>query len=152
MTMTGPWHKERNRRYGSGPMSKPGTYSIVLTVDGNSLKQSFDVMIDPRNEAAGVSAEDIVKQVDLQLLVRNLLSESRKLENELDKKTDRSSNENNALEKLKTKKGIYMQPMLTDQISYLYSMLNSADQLPGKDAYDRFEELKTVFNELKASL
>ena len=32
--------------------------------------------------------------------------------------------------------------MLIDQISYLREMLNTADQLPGKDAYDRFNSLK----------
>ena len=34
------------------------------------------------------------------------------------------------------------QQMLIDQISYLREMLNTADQLPGKDAYDRFNSLK----------
>jgi hypothetical protein len=32
--------------------------------------------------------------------------------------------------------------MLIDQISYLREMLNTADQLPGKDAFDRFKSLK----------
>ena len=34
MTMNGAWHKEGNRRYRSGPMVKPGSYQVVLTVDG----------------------------------------------------------------------------------------------------------------------
>jgi hypothetical protein len=31
--------------------------------------------------------------------------------------------------------------MLVDQLSYLSSMLNRADQKPGRDAYMRFDEL-----------
>ena len=31
--------------------------------------------------------------------------------------------------------------MLVDQLSYLSSMLNRADQKPGRDAYVRFDEL-----------
>jgi len=45
-----------------------------------------------------------------------------------------------------------MQPMLIDQIRYLQSMLSRADQKPGKDAYDRLEELKIEFNLLKDKL
>ena len=34
-----------------------------------------------------------------------------------------------------------MQPMLIDQFKYLYSMVTEADQVLGKDAYDRYKEL-----------
>jgi len=43
--------------------------------------------------------------------------------------------------KLMTATGPYPQPMLVDQLSYLASMLDSADQKPGRDAYVRFDEL-----------
>ena len=46
------------------------------------------------------------------------------------------------LDELVTQDGIYMQPMLIDQLGYLNSMLGRADQLPGKDAYERYAELK----------
>jgi hypothetical protein len=35
----------------------------------------------------------------------------------------------------------YPQPMLTGQIDYLFNMINTADQAPGKEAEDRFEVL-----------
>jgi hypothetical protein len=41
----------------------------------------------------------------------------------------------------------YPQPMLIDQIEYLYSMLNRADQKPGKDAYERHQELQSQLNQ-----
>lgn len=157
MTMTGAWHKQKNRRYRSGPMVKTGTYTIDLTVDGTTLSQSLEIKMDPRNESGIVSADDIGKQVDLQLKVRDLLSEVRKLEDDLSKKEKEANDTDKgkiteALEKLKTQEGIYMQPMISDQVSYLYSMLNRADQVPGKDAYDRFEELKGMLDEVNSSL
>jgi hypothetical protein len=39
--------------------------------------------------------------------------------------------------------------MLVDQISYLREMLNIADQLPGKDAYDRFKALNLEMENLQ---
>ena len=45
-----------------------------------------------------------------------------------------------------------MQPMLIDQARYLQSMLGRADQVPGKDAYERLEDLKNSFNNLKDEL
>ena len=157
MTMTGAWHKQKNRRYRNGPMTPPGTYTIDLIVDGSTVSASFDILMDPRNETGIVSATDIDKQVELQLKVRDLLSESRKLEQDLTKQkkeADKASVEkiDAALEQLKTEDGIYMKPKLSDQISYLYSMLNRADQVPGKDAYDRYEELKGMLEEVKVSL
>ena len=44
-----------------------------------------------------------------------------------------------------TSPGTYMKPMLQAQTRYLNSMLGRADQKPGKDAYDRLEELKSYF-------
>jgi hypothetical protein len=47
---------------------------------------------------------------------------------------------------------IYPQPMLIDQMKYLRSMLMQADQRPGKDAYDRYEVLKTLWQNLETEL
>jgi len=51
--------------------------------------------------------------------------------------------------KLVTADGIYMRNMLISQLGYLNSMVSRADQQPGKDAYTRFEELKTEFENIK---
>ena len=50
---------------------------------------------------------------------------------------------------LVTQNGRYMTPMLIDQIRYLSSMIDKADQRPGKDAYLRLEELNSRFEALK---
>jgi hypothetical protein len=39
--------------------------------------------------------------------------------------------------------------MLIDQVRYLYFMLNGADQRPGQDAYDRYDNLVEQWNVLK---
>ena len=57
-----------------------------------------------------------------------------------------------ALAQLKTKQGIYEQPMLAAQWRYLHSMINQADQLPGKDAYDRYEELSEILEKIRSEL
>ena len=43
-----------------------------------------------------------------------------------------------------------MEPMLTAQISYLYNMINAADQAPGQEAEMRFAELNQQFQALTA--
>ena len=43
-----------------------------------------------------------------------------------------------------TASGTYMQPMLLDQVNYLFSMISRTDQRPGRDAWIRYEELKTL--------
>jgi hypothetical protein len=59
---------------------------------------------------------------------------------------------NVVLENLKTADIVYPQPMLTDQIDYLFNMINTADQVPGKEAEDRFEALTTQLLEMTASV
>jgi hypothetical protein len=46
---------------------------------------------------------------------------------------------------------VYPQPMLTDQIDYLFNMINTADQAPGKEAEDRFDVLTIKLLEVTAS-
>ena len=154
MTMTGAWHKEKNRRFKNGPMVKPGEYIVELTVNDKVLAQSFEITMDPRNEKVNITADHISQQVDFQVQLRDLLSDANRLENKLEKqkkKNEENTALNEGLAKLKTEKGIYMKPMLIDQISYLNYMISGADQIPGKDAYDRYEELKAEFDELESA-
>ncbi|THD67398.1 hypothetical protein E7Z59_06970 [Robertkochia marina] len=155
---TGPWHKQAGRRYQNGPIVPPGTYTATLTVGGWKGSTEFELLIDPRIQEAGVTVEDIKKQAALQQDVMALLETSRKLEDSLEKEISKTNDEaktkqlQDALNKLQTAEGIYMQPRLTDQISYLYSMINRADQIPGKDAYDRYKELEIEMKQIKEAL
>lgn len=161
MTESGPWHENKNRRYKNGPFAAPGLYTLRMTIDGKVLEQNFELLEDPRT-AGQVSRSDIDEQVTFARKVSDLLSEARRklssLEKEkskLQKMKDKSSEDKKQLEEtnklislLQTKEGIYEKPQLIAQISYLYNQLTDADQLPGKETIDRYEELLSIWTEL----
>jgi len=151
MTYPGPWHEESGRRYQRGGLVPPGEYQVRLSVNEKLLNQSFKLLLDPRVEQDGIQ-DAIDKQVDLKQNVKDLLSKARKMQYKLEKTEDPEQKVSEAIESLKTKEGTYRKPKLIDQIAYLYNMLLGADQLPGRDAYKRFEELNEQFNQLEASL
>ena len=152
---TGAWHKSKNKRYKNGPLVPPGTYTVTLQVGDWSRSQKFDLLMDPRLEDAGISLQDLNEQAHLQAKVMTLLEDTRKLEESLEQELKKTKNDSRkqalkmGLSKLQTAKGIYMQPQLLDQIEYLNSMINRADQLPGKDAYDRYNQLVSEFKAIE---
>jgi hypothetical protein len=145
-------------------MVKPGRYTAVLSAAGRQSSQSFDLVMDPRVLAAGVTKADVEAQVEFQLKIRDKITETNQLQQAIEKsisdmkgKKDLSQTEQSRLEGLKetlsrieTEEGIYMQPMLADQWRYLYSMMNQADQAPGKDALDRYEALSRELASIKS--
>ena len=158
----GAWHEDEDRRYQNGPIAEPGTYTVRLSAGSSVMQQSFDLQVDPRVLEGGTSLADISTQVDLELRIVDLLSRSRQLEGqlatekeELEKQgeagelsaqeQERLDRVNAILARVQTAEGIYMTPMLTDQISYLYNMINAADQAPGEEAENRFTELSQLF-------
>ena len=157
MTEAGPWHKDEDRRYKNGPLAPPGDFTIRLTVGDEQMEQSFQLLMDPRLEQQ-VSIADVTEQVTLHRQVKELFAEARRTLDDLEteKKALAKNKEQTAEEKertieveeliaqLKTKEGIYELPQLVDQISYLYNLLGDTDQMPGQDAFDRYEELKSV--------
>ena len=151
---SGAWHAKAKEIFKNGPMASPGTYKARLTVNDQKFEQSFELLINPNLKNAGVTIAQIKEQEALALKVNTLLDEARRLEADLKKrekdlkgKNAQSMKEIKAL--LSTAEGIYMKPMLVDQTKYLLNMLNRADQKPGKDAYERHEELNTQFLALK---
>ncbi len=161
MTMTGPWHEDKKRRYKNGPAAKPGNFTVTLSIDDQELSQSFELLLDPRMEKL-VTMSDLNSQIELQFKISDLLSNARMLEDKLEtekselKKLENLTSEQNErldqiktlINTLKTKDGIYEKPGLVAQISYLYAMLNDTDQAPGNDAYARLKELESTFNDL----
>jgi hypothetical protein len=97
-----------------------------------------------------ITPEVLKQQVELLLQIRDLEWQAKDLAAQLKESVQNVDKASKAysfcidLEKeLITSKSVaYSQPMLIDQISYLREMLNTADQLPGKDAFDRFKSLK----------
>jgi photosystem II stability/assembly factor-like uncharacterized protein len=166
MQHLGAWHEEEDERFMNGPLAKPGTYTARLTVGDTVAEQSFGLLMDPRVIEQGTSIADVSAQVDMSLQLVDMLSEARKLEKlldderrELEEKGDTISDTererldqlNAVLSELQTEDIIYPQPMLTDQIRYLYNMINTADQAPGREAEDRFEVLTKALLDVSTS-
>lgn len=162
MAVPGPWTPDGLA--GRGPLVVPGEYGVRLSMDGWSETRTFEVLPDPRVVADGVTNEVMAEQFALAVEVRDVLSEARRT-------TDRLSNARRDLEAaqasgrqeqiqavlqelqeieraLLQERGVtYPQPMIVEQLEYLYSMLNRADQKPGRDAYIRLEQLEAQLEE-----
>ena len=150
-------------------MAAPGTYLAQLTVEWDSkagkrtstVRQAFNLLMDPRVAAAGVTQQQIEAQVELALNVADLISDARRLAADVEQKlkSGREGNDDATLtsradlEKLRDAlirpDGRYTQPMLISQIEYLYGKLDQADQQPGQDMFDRFAVLKKEFEALR---
>lgn len=147
----GAWAKDSKKRYKNGPMAPPGTYRAKLTVNGQSYEQAFEILMDPKIAKEGLTEGDIQKQLAVQLQVRDLLTQARKLQSDLEKESktikgkkgqeQRKALIEEVLAELKNEDGAYPQQMLVSQIAYLYRMTTGADQLLGKDVMERYQEL-----------
>ena len=167
MRHAGGWNSNPGRAYmGNGPMVSTGAFKARLTVGDKVLEKPFEVVLDPR--VTLVSDADVKEQEQLALQIQSFSDEVSKLmskineerenlENRLDlervNRTDirRKEQLDELYYKLATPPGTYMEPMLSAQTGYLSSMIGQADQKPGKDAYERFEELKLRFESIKAA-
>lgn len=162
MTVPGPWTPSGPA--GRGPMVLPGEYRVRLTADGWSQTRPFRILPDPRVEEDGVTQEVLQEQFDLAIRIRDVLSEARRTVARLtaarrELEAARGAGDPARMETVRreleeieralvTEPGvIYPQPMLVAQLEYLYSMLNRADQKPGRDAYLRLDELEGELRE-----
>lgn len=157
----GAWHKDKEHNYKYGPLAAPGTYTARLNVGGQTLEQTFDILMDPRVKGEGISKADIETQLLMQNKVINLLSQARRLQTDLEEEAEalegkkskakvaRLEKVNDVLRQLKNDEGAYPQQMLVSQISYLLNMISGADQLPGRDAEERYETLVGKLNAVR---
>jgi photosystem II stability/assembly factor-like uncharacterized protein len=163
MSHTGPWNKNKTRRYTGGIMAKPGTYTARLTVGGKSSDQSFNLVINPNVAKAGLTVGDIAAQEAFGLKVSKLLNDVNKLEASLVKQAKeltKSKKDPAKLAKVKSALSIVKTPsdmiyprnLLASQIGYLFNMTNGADQITGKDTAKRYDELKASYDAVVASL
>ena len=153
---------------GRGPLAVPGTYQARLTVGDWSATQSFEVMIDPRVAADGVSQADLEEQLAFNLQVRDALSDAQQAAARIDstKKLLKARLDAEDAQAMRVKEELdeiesalvtdtsdsYPPPMLINQLRYLSGMTSRADQKPGRDAYVRYEELRAELDGLLAAL
>jgi photosystem II stability/assembly factor-like uncharacterized protein len=147
MRHAGAWNQRAGRSFG-GPVVSPGIYQAKLVIGDWTHTERFRVLVDPRVIEDGVTQSDLIAQESLSLQVRDTQSMANRLvkrirEAQESEEVSRKNKEklSSLYEKLVTATGPYPQPMLVAQLSYLFSMLNRADQKPGRDAYVRFDEL-----------
>ncbi len=147
-----------------GPVVPPGIYQVRLTVGDWSATKSFELLIDPRVAADGVTRADLVEQAELGLKVRDAITEAREAirqltaaRQSLEGKTDGTSRRIDERlaeiqQRLVTGPVRYDMPMLADQLQYLSGMINRADQRLGRDAFERYDELRAELDTVNADL
>jgi hypothetical protein len=131
-----------------GAIVPPGRYTARLTVGTWTAAQPFEVRMDPRIEADGVTQADLVEQYEFNRTVAALQSEARELLQQVQAarqaaQGQRAQQIDGLLASLTQRREAYPQPMLVEQINYLANMTASADQKIGKDATARLAELRS---------
>jgi hypothetical protein len=101
-----PWARE------DGPRVVPGSYQVQLTVGDASQTQSFEVVLDPR---VTTSAGDLAEQRDFLLDVRDRLSATNQLLNQVDAVRDQ----------LKLWSTRSLDPAMSDQLTELTATLDT---------------------------
>ncbi len=152
-----PWKTTPGRFGRRGPMALPGSYTVRLTAAGTTQEKPLTVKLDPRVARSGVSQADLVAQYGLATSVRDLLGRAEadlaRVKAELRTATGgRRTRLEAARARLETAPGSYPQPMLVDQIAYLYGILDRADYRPGQDAYTRYQELAKQLGAVEAAV
>jgi len=151
------------RMTGNGPTAVPGRYQVRLTVNGASQTEPLVVREDPRVAKDGVTIADLRDQFEHNMRVRDLVSDvnrtvarAREAHTRLSSGTGASADtleKVRALEaKLLTPPIRYSTPGLQAHITYLYGMTNQADQRVGRDAKERYAELKRQLDGIVSQL
>lgn len=59
-----------------GPAVLPGTYRVRLTVDGESMEQDFEIRMNPRAAAEGVTMAELQERFDFSIRIRDRVTEA----------------------------------------------------------------------------
>jgi len=134
----------------------PGQYQVRLKTGNVKLTQPFKVLIDPRVAADGVTLADLQEQFEHNMRMRELVSSVNQLVTrvrEAQKKDANTAARVSVLAaKLLTEPVRYGKPGLQAHVNYLLSMTANVDQKIGRDAIERYQQLKKEFDALQAEL
>jgi photosystem II stability/assembly factor-like uncharacterized protein len=139
---TGPWDSNPQRDGVNGPPAVPGRYQVRLTAGSWTQMQPLEVRLDPRLPKDGVTQADLIEQLELNLKIRDTITEARRAAFRLSEALKKVGSDERAKElremqaKLVTASGAYPQPMLIDQLQSVYQMVNGADRKVGRSAFD----------------
>jgi photosystem II stability/assembly factor-like uncharacterized protein len=162
MSYPGPWSANPAQRGRNGPMAAPGTYTVRLTVGGQSSTQPLVLRADPRVLRDGITLATIEAQLAYNLRVRDLVSDANRAADQLRALRVRAAGADSsaaapsataALEReLFTPPIRYSRPGLQAHIAYLYGMTLGTDQPVGRDAAERYAELRRQLDALVARM
>jgi len=136
----------------------PGTFSARLTSAGEAVTRSFEVLMDPRVAADGVTEADLREQYELGLTIAALVTEANEVAARVQAGAGKATGEAaEAFAALRERMvddpvGSYPKPMLLNQVRYLSGMVGRADQKPGRDAYTRLEQLRAELTDIVREL
>lgn len=154
-------------QYQNGLGAPPGQYQARLTVAGTTQTVPFNVLIDPRLAAEGLTAADLREQFEHNTRVRALVADAtsavqraRAAETRLRGATGAAADTLAKVQavnaKLLTQAVRYGKPGLQAHVTYLAGMTQRVDQKVGRDALARYlvlrKELDAVIAELAKAL
>lgn len=147
----------------AGVIVLPGQYQARLKIGAAALTESFNVLIDPRVAADGVTLADLHEQFDHNMRVRGLVTSANQLvtrireaQTKLRAAPGTDANKTAAVAaiaaKLITEPVRYSKPGLQAQITYLAGMTANVDQKIGRDAIQRYEVLRKELEAVRAEV
>lgn len=150
-------------QYANGLGAPPGAYQAKLTVGSTTQTTPFNVLIDPRLAADGLTEADLREQFDHNNKMRDLVSDgnatvqrARAQETRLKGATGAAADTLAKVAALSAKLNTptirYSKPGLQSHITYLASMTQRVDQKVGKDALQRYTQLKSELDAIKKEL
>ena len=137
----------------AGVTLPPGSYQVRLKTGAVSQTQTFNVLIDPRIAADGVTISELQEQFEHNMRMRDLVSGVNQLVTRVREAIGKSPNDPRLIAlaaKLLTEPVRYGKPGLQAHVTYLASMTANVDQKIGRDAVERYQVLKKEFDTLRA--
>ena len=147
MTYPGPWSAAPAQGSRGGPMAAPGNYTVRLSANGTTMTQPLVLRADPRVTRDGISQSALDAQLAFNLKLRDLVSDANRVGERL-----RAAPNATLDAEFFTPPVRYSRPALQAHIAYLYSEHIGADQRVGRDAKDRYAELRRTLDALAARI
>lgn len=150
-----------------GPAALPGNYTVRMTVDGTAYEQDFEVRMNPRAAAEGVTMADLQERFDFAMQIRDRVSAAneaviriRRIKEQIDARQEEADNaELQTLgDQVETKLGDVEQEVyqvrnqsnqdplnfpikLNNKIAALLGVVEGAESRPTDQSYDVYEKL-----------
>jgi Fe-S cluster assembly scaffold protein SufB len=147
----------------AGVIVLPGHYQARVKIGVAVLTESFNVLIDPRVAADGVTLADLQEQFEHNMRMRELVTgvnqlvarvreAQTKARAPMGVEADKTAALNAIAARLITAPVRYSKPGLQAQITYLASMTANVDQKIGRDAIERYAVLKKEYDVIQAEV